>query len=125
MPTRAPRICAHCARVVAFGTTCPCRTAHEASRRAEYDKSRPTSAQRGYGADWRRVRDEVLAEHPQCATPGCHARAVEVHHLRSVRKYPHLRLEKSNLSPLCKRCHSSTTAIEQGWAGNNRDGGRV
>ena len=55
----------------------------------------------------------VLTEHPlcrDCAGIGMVTAAAEVHHVAKVIDRPDLRLEASNLMPLCKACHSRRTA---------------
>ena len=75
---------------------------------------RPSASQRGYGAQWRRVRAEHLEMEPDCRSCGAPAR--EVDHIvtrRSGGSDDH-----DNLRSLCKPCHSRRTAIEQsGWGG--------
>ena len=76
-----------------------------------------SSAQRGYGYDWRKLRERILDEQPTCvdcekegliATP-----ATEVHHIKTIAERPDLRLEPSNLAPLCQRCHERRHG--KGW----------
>lgn len=67
-----------------------------------------TPAQRGYDADWRRVRAEVLREQPWCP---CGKRATDVDHIQSFRGIADpLRLARSNLRALCHPCHMARTA---------------
>jgi 5-methylcytosine-specific restriction protein A len=51
-----------------------------------HDWTRGTSTQRGYGATWRRIRDQVLRNEPLCRS--CHAQnvvtlATQVHHIKA------------------------------------------
>ena len=82
---------------------------------------RPNSGARGYGKDWQRLRAQVIKENPLCilcakgsATqrPRIEA-AVEVDHIIPVTVAPALRLTKSNLQCLCKRCHRLKTIMER------------
>lgn len=63
-----------------------------------------------YGARWRRVRAEVVAEQPICARPGCGKPTADVNHV-----VPHkgpldpLFLARSNLEGLCRGCHNVET----------------
>ena len=76
-------------------------------------ENRLPSSQRGYDCAWRMVRRLHLLNNPLCVdcikekkfTP-----ANEVHHLRKLADFPHLRDEPSNLLSLCKSCHSIRTA---------------
>jgi 5-methylcytosine-specific restriction enzyme A len=86
----------------------------EHERRAAIDAQRPTSAERGYDAAWRRCRKLFLAKHPACVS--CAMPATDVDHVISIRDRPDLRLSWSNLRPYCHRHHSRRTATEQGFA---------
>lgn len=82
-------------------------------RREQYERSRPNASDRGYDEAWRRTRAAHLERFPVCAKCGSNDR-VEVHHLRTVRDAPHLRLEPSNLQTLCKKHHSQQTLRDRG-----------
>ena len=73
-----------------------------------------SSAARGYGADWRRLRERVLAEEPlcrACAAAGRTSAADQVDHIRPFRGLlDPLRLDRGNLQPLCAACHTRKTA---------------
>ena len=80
-----------------------------------------STSNRGYGGDWQRTRAKVLHKQPLCVD--CEKRgvlrpAVEVHHKRTIKQAPALRLAPSNLVPLCVKCH----AARHGRAGR---GGRL
>jgi len=67
---------------------------------------------RGYGANWQKVRRQVLYECPVCP---CGAPATEVDHRTPLaRGGTH---ERHNLQALCKACHSHKTATEDGGFG--------
>ncbi len=72
-----------------------------------------SSTQRGYGADWRKVRAAVLAVHPLCAECDRKGRvtvATDVHHKERFRGTDDpRRLDPSNLEPLCRPCHMAHT----------------
>lgn len=70
---------------------------------------------------WRRVRERVLAEEPTCRVcreQGLDASAVEVDHIVGLAVRPDLAFVRTNLQPLCTRCHRRKEA-------NVRTGGRV
>ena len=73
-----------------------------------------TSTQRGYGADWQKVRAEVLHAEPTCRlcrTEGHSRPATDVDHIVSFRGIADpLRLARSNLRPLCRPHHMARTA---------------
>jgi 5-methylcytosine-specific restriction enzyme A len=72
---------------------------------------RPTARQRGYDADWERLRCEVIAAHPVCCVPGCgSADRLNVDHIVPIRVAPQRRLDRSNLRVMCHPCHSAHTA---------------
>lgn len=72
-----------------------------------------TNKQRGYGADWQKLRNAYIAEHPLCEV--CEQRGVvcdadEVHHVTSFNGVGDpLRLDWCNLQAVCKRCHQRAT----------------
>lgn len=108
MPTRPPTPCA--------SPSCPRLTharlcaEHTSTRR--YDRERGSSAERGYGARWRKLRKMFLAEHPMCAVDGCGKAAGEVDHITPRRLGGGD--EDANLQALCKHHHAEKTAREDG-----------
>ena len=87
----------------------------EQERKAMFDRRRGTAAQRGYDADWRRVRGVVVREEPlcrHCLSKGYTTPTSEVDHIIPHRGNDRLRLDRSNLQGLCKSCHSRKTATE-------------
>jgi 5-methylcytosine-specific restriction protein A len=79
-------------------------------------EARPTSAARGYDADWRRLRLMHLRAHPLCVTPGCNHAAAHVDHIVSIDEAPERRLDPTNLQSLCASCHSKKTcAVDHGF----------
>ena len=71
------------------------------------DKS---SAARGYGADWRKVRAAVLRAEPTCrlfrAAPATEVDHIERFHGLSDPR----RLARTNVRPVCAPCHRARTA---------------
>jgi 5-methylcytosine-specific restriction protein A len=77
-----------------------------------YDMRRGSAASRGYDRDWRKLRAAVLFDEPLCRfcqEQGRITEATEVDHIKSIAERPDLRLERSNLRPLCTPCHSGRT----------------
>lgn len=108
MPKAAPRF-------VPIGS----RTAVQ--RKAEADQHRGNSTQRGYDAEWRKIRAQKLAVNPLCECDACKSShrttaAEVVDHIRSIAARPDLRLVWSNLRSMSKRCHDQHTARTQGFA---------
>ena len=58
---------------------------------------------------WLHLRAEVLKEQhnecQRCKEKGLFVPATVVHHIKTVRKYPWLALDKGNLIALCDECH--------------------
>src|SRR5512139_1258783 len=118
MPQRARRPCAApgCAELVQSGAYC---TTHQP---ASHDE-RPTANERGYGADWQRLRLAHLRREPLCRDPfHVHPEqllpATDVDHI--VPKSKGGTDVESNLQSLCHACHSRKTAVQ-----SSRWGGRI
>lgn len=74
-----------------------------------YNRSRDPELKRFYGGSmWRWVSSHVLAEEPICRTCKT-APATCVDHIVPVRERFDLRLDRSNLQPLCVSCHRKKT----------------
>lgn len=115
MPSVPPRVCI-CGRVVPHGARCQCQRVRDQKRRAAHDAARPSSAARGYDAQWRRIRAAFLEANPTCCVPGCGEPATDADHVLSISKRPDLRLDPRNLRPFCHSHHSAHTARTQGFA---------
>jgi 5-methylcytosine-specific restriction protein A len=116
MPYKNLKACAMpgCPALVRDGRYCP---DHEGRVERAYDRGRGSSAQRGYGSRWRRLRAMYLHEHPVCADPfGVHGSqvvmATEVDH--QVPRFRGGEDTEENLQALCKACHSRKTALKDG-----------
>lgn len=110
MPTKIPMYCPE--------PGCPALTQGGrclAHRRAR-ERRRGTSAQRGYGGQWRRIRKLVLARDPICRDDsGCGAPSTEADHIKPLRRGgTH---DMSNLRGLCRRHHASATVKFDGGFG--------
>lgn len=109
MPTRPPHPCNR--------PGCPELTserfckAHAQAEQRRYDAERGSSAQRGYGSSWRRVRALVLERDPICRLCGQRP-SVDVDHIRSKRAGGTDSLD--NLRGVCHGCHSVKTARQDG-----------
>ena len=64
--------------------------------------SRPSSAARGYGYQWKKLRRQVLADFPFCFH--CGQLAKHVDHVKPLRQGGSH--DPSNLQPLCVSCHN-------------------
>jgi 5-methylcytosine-specific restriction endonuclease McrA len=80
-----------------------CRRAHQRLRSA----SRPRYETRIYSsAAWQRLRAQVLAEERACAWCGTTTRPLTAGHIRSLRQYPELALERDNVRASCRSCQN-------------------
>ncbi len=125
MPYKSLRPCSSpgCPELVRSGRYCQ---QHKKVHQRRYDKQRGTSAQRGYGANWRKLRKMVLARDPICEDPfGLHEKYNEVVSANEVDHIIPLKNggtnEMGNLQALCRSCHSRKTAVEDGrWGGRSQ-----
>lgn len=89
-----------------------CET-HARQDRQRFDQQRGTAAERGYDAEWRRIRLAVLHNQPWCmaclAETGIHTLATDVDH---EPRYPTLGPDHSlyELTSYCHRHHSARTS---------------
>lgn len=119
---RALRVCsvAGCPELVTGkGSLCP---AHQKEKWDRYRTvvERPTAVERGYDAEWRRVRDAFIKENPLCVD--CGRPATEVDHIIALKDGgTH---DNMNLASRCTSCHSRKTARVDGGFGNRRPGVR-
>jgi hypothetical protein len=88
------------------------------------DPNRKLSARaRGYDRDWDRLRAAILAEEPmcrECARRGIERAAQTLDHVVPIRDAPELRLDPTNLQPLCWPCHRRKTNSRDGGFGHRR-----
>lgn len=92
---------------------------NEKIRKRELARTRPWYAKLYGKPRWKKLRMKQLTISPDCEK--CGSKATEVDH-----KIPHkghfgLFYSLENLQSLCKRCHSSKTARESGFANNGKD----
>jgi 5-methylcytosine-specific restriction enzyme A len=124
MPQRAKQICrAPGCGAVCDGAYCPQHLT--ATQRRQFDRYRGSSASRGYGHRWRKLRRMVLARDLVCKIGVlCQgtALATEVDHIVPKSKGGDDSME--NLQGACHACHSHKTATEDsGFARTLAPGG--
>ena len=78
--------------------------------RKRFDKTRPSSAKRGYSWKWQKLRKVKLRQNPICEADGCDQPASEVDHIVPMAQGGGN--ESENLQALCKACHSRKTALQ-------------
>jgi 5-methylcytosine-specific restriction protein A len=97
---------------------------YEAERnkyRKRYDKSRGSSAKRGYDYRWRKYRLWHLKHHPlcvHCLAEGRYVPATVVDHIIPHKGDEILFWDPKNHQSLCAKCHNRKTASEDGGFGN-------
>jgi len=92
---------------------------HQRAQYRRIERDRGSSTSRGYDADWRRVREQLLKAEPlcrHCERTGVLTLAREVDHILPLADGG-ARLELSNLQPLCGACHAAKTAGEHSRRG--------
>lgn len=114
MPTAAKRPCLEvgCPELVEKGRC----SRHTKSR--ELKPARGSSAAKGYGYRWQRLRIRILdRDYWQCRS--CGNKATDVDHI--IAKNKGGTDDPENLQALCHKCHSRKTAEEDGRFGNRND----
>lgn len=88
---------------------CPECAPYDKWLQKKYDQDRGNSAERGYDAAWRKVRELKLSQDPlcqMCLDEDNHIKsATMVHHIKPIETHPELRLDMDNLMSLCNRHH--------------------
>jgi len=98
------------------------RHAHvQAQHEKAKDKARESASKRGYTSQWRKARIGYLAKHPLCVTcqdSGIVRAATVVDHVTPHKGNFNLFWDSDNWQALCKQCHDTKTASENGGFGN-------
>jgi 5-methylcytosine-specific restriction protein A len=123
MPWSAPSICAFggCQSLTVSGARY-CAThvltaqAAKVAARRDYNARRGTPASRGYDTNWRRSSRLYLAQNPVCNACGRLAECVD--HRTPCDGSSPLFWSVENWQSMCRRCHSTKTAREDGGFGN-------
>lgn len=116
MPSRPPRLCAQagCPDFAVIKGRC---RQHQTAEYRRIERTRGTATQRGYDADWRRVREQALHRDRRqcvlCRAAGHIRVATEVDHIVPLEQDRTLRLVLSNLRSLCADCHTQRHAGER------------
>ena len=95
---------------------------HAVERERKYERERGSAAKRGYGSKWRKASKGFLALPENAPCRICKGRgivtlAVLVDHIIPHRGDKQLFWRRSNWQPLCKKCHDTKTATEDGRSG--------
>jgi len=81
---------------------------YEKAATRRYDKSRGNSGERGYDAQWQKVRTIKANQDPlceECLKAGLLVPLDVVHHIKPIETHPELRLVIENLMSLCTFHH--------------------
>ena len=92
------RFCGTCGAVV-VGVCEPCKAKQQ---------HRGNTTERGYGGDWQQLSKKIRRNNPlcvDCLEAGRTRPSIHVHHIVPIDVNPGLRMEESNLVPLCQACH--------------------
>jgi len=84
---------------------CPCERKRAASRKAQFDRKRPNSSQRGYNGTWDKAKAAFLKRHPRCVMCGRPADTVD--HITPHRGDMTIFWDKANWQSLCAQDHNS------------------
>ncbi|GAB6174487.1 HNH endonuclease signature motif containing protein [Paradesulfitobacterium aromaticivorans] len=118
MPYKPKRPCSNpgCPRLTS-GRFCE---KHHQETEKEYNRQRGSAASRGYDSRWRKARERYLKAHPLCVLceqEGKLTPANVVDHIKPHKGNKELFWDESNWQSLCKACHDSKTAQNDGrWA---------
>lgn len=94
---------------------------HRRAVRQEVDARRGSSTSRGYGYRWQQYRASFLRRHPlcvHCEREGRVRASREVDHIVPSKPGEPRFWNPTNHQALCKSCHSTKTATENGGFGN-------
>src|SRR4029077_21012567 len=86
------------------------------TERTRAEPRRATTKQRGYDADWKRLRADHLKREPlcrPCVETSMRTPATDVAHIEHTATHPPLRLVDENLQSTCAPCHNRKTHYTQ------------
>ncbi|ESX86906.1 HNH endonuclease [Mesorhizobium sp. LSHC412B00] len=106
--TRPPHLC-QCGKIVPAEPRCACQVVRDRTRKARFDRTRPSARERGYDSKWEKESKAFLAmpqnRHCACA---CGRLANMVDHIVPHRGDKRLFWDRSNWQPMAASpCHSS------------------
>ena len=90
------------------GTCCAECLPYEKKAVWRYDQARGNSGERGYTAQWQKVREMKASRDPLCEVcllGGDEVPLDVVHHIKSIETHPELRLVMENLLSVCMKHH--------------------
>lgn len=119
MPTSPSKPCNHvgCRNLTQAGSYCD---QHKKLKQQQFDATRGSSSQRGYGYRWQKTSKAYLRAHPLCQCPDCLEGEITLLAANVVdHKIPHrgdmkLFWDNTNWQAMNKSCHDKKTASEDG-----------
>ena len=116
MPIKPLRPCNQmgCPELIRDGRYCE---RHKKEKQKQIDDRRGSAASRGYDSRWQRARVHYLRVHPlcvRCQDAGKVTAASVVDHIIPHKGDKQLFWDISNWQSLCKQCHDTKTAKEDG-----------
>ena len=84
--------------------------------------NRLSSNERGYDTAWRRIRALKISINPlceRCLSKKLTVPAAIVHHKKTIKEYPALRLDIKNLESLCFQCHENHHKLKSKGCGED------
>jgi 5-methylcytosine-specific restriction enzyme A len=90
---------------------------HKRVAKKQVEEQRESSTKRGYGYKWQQARESFLRDHPLCVKCKEQGRVVPsfvVDHIIPHKGDKKLFWNRNNWQALCKTCHDSKTAREDG-----------
>lgn len=101
---------------------------HDREDRQRLESQRLSASERGYDARWHKASILHLLKHPLCAICAGNGRleqAILTDHIIPHKGDMKLFWDESNWQSLCKKCHDSKTAREDGRWGDAPGGGSL
>lgn len=124
MPPRPLKPCAHKGCALLTSSQSGRCNIHQVKPGSFSDSRRGSAASRGYGAGWRKLREQVMhrdgGQCVQCMSVGRFVRATAVDHIKP--KSQGGTDDLNNLQAICNRCHDEKTAKESQAAVRDRGG---
>jgi 5-methylcytosine-specific restriction protein A len=119
MPNSPPKPCIHagCGALTTLGAYCEI---HKKQKQQQFEATRASSTQRGYGYTWQKVSKAFLKAHPLCQCDECQEGKLRlkvsqvVDHIIPHRGDMNLFWNRKNWQAMAKECHDRKTATQDG-----------
>lgn len=119
MPNAPPKPCIHagCEALTRSGAYCEI---HKKQKQQQFESTRESSTQRGYGYTWQKASKAFLKAHPLCQCDYCQEGKLRlkasqvVDHIIPHRGDMTLFWNRKNWQAMAKECHDHKTATQDG-----------